>query len=213
MKSKLLNNKMIVDDEPQQQQQQQQNQKSQKQQMNDDSDDSDEEEENPFMNNNNNKKTVKKEQVSDASDDSDEEEEANPWLTSSASATSKKSKSSSNDKNTKKTDVTLNLGQSVLLADNLNEQQHSSIDAHKKTEKDIDGLITDVKLSKKGKKQQQEEEVDLVQLAFANAVDDDDEFEQLKLRELENELPQEDPFVTGTPGWGSWAGLEKVKTT
>ncbi len=58
----------------------------------------------------------------------------------------------------------------------------------------------------------QAEQAKLVARAFSSGNEAEESFAKLKAREVEDVLPQEDKFVAGVPGWGSWAGSGERKS-
>jgi U3 small nucleolar RNA-associated protein 14 len=121
-------------------------------------------------------------------DDNSEEEEANPWLVQAKQPSKSKSKS----------ETRLNLTSSILLVDSTSNNPPQSTQKNTKSTKN-----TNTKPSDPAVKQ-----TDLVSLAFTAANDQNDDFEKMKLQEMEDELPQFDT-TDSVAGWGSWAGVEK----
>lgn len=137
----------------------------------------------------------------------EEADESNPWLVAGSeagAATSKSSKATKNDKKSKSA-VKLDLSTSVLIQDDKSSTVHVSV-----VGKGNPNDQTQKQQPKQSNQPKKFEAEDLVSLAFASAVDRDEEFAKMKMDEMEQELPQFDQ-ADGLAGWGNWAGVTKTK--
>jgi U3 small nucleolar RNA-associated protein 14 len=157
--------------------------------------------------------------------DLDSDEEANPWITRNTGATTaddalkratkgaKQSKGTfklDNEQTQGKTKAALNLqhanADAVVL--DMSEPVLAGASGRVSDRKDerYDGADEDIDIM------QQDEQAKLVEMAFSAGVDEMDEFEKQKLLEIGEDLPEEDPFAAGVPGWGAWGGAKVTKS-